>query len=67
MPIFRQDLQITIKPQFTMKTKLIALIIVAVITVSFTFIKKGDSQAKKAVPSNHHDAALIATDHNQFN
>jgi hypothetical protein len=50
-----------------MKTKLIALIVVAVITVSFTFIKKSDSRSENRSVNNNNKAAFTAVDKNQFN
>ena len=50
-----------------MKTKLIALIVVAVITVSFTFIKKSESKSVNQSLTIKNNTALTAVDKNQFN
>ena len=50
-----------------MKTKLIALFVVAVITVSFTFIKKSGSKSTNHVNNIDNKTALTAVDKGQFN
>ena len=50
-----------------MKTKLIALFVVAVITVSFTFIKKSGSKSTNHVNNIDNKSALTAVDKGQFN